>query len=332
MRLHILAVGQADALILELPSGRLAVVDFGHDLLLDYLAALDPTRARRFAFCLLTHAHHDHYACLEEFIRRYDAQVEEYWFSFADTSNLPPLLALRAAAMRHGRGRLLVQDRMVAHPYVLEPQVDVTCFAPTSEEVLRAPGVGGTTAENNRSIVLLVRYGRAAALLGGDVEEERWLRIAAQAQAAGVSLIADVVKPPHHGAAPPHGLPDHLWPLLLRSSDTFVAFSVGRRPGKPTMSTIMAVRSHSHIRCTGRSVTCRPLPPGPMAPTRPPAQDLIGRALPPAPEARAVQPCFGTQVYAFDPAGTVALVQAAQPAFLDACLVPPAVPPAAPTL
>ena len=38
---------------------------------------------------------------------------------------------------------------------------------------------------------------------------------------------------------------------------------------------------------------------------------------------------FGTQVYAFDPAGTVALVQAAQPAFLDACLVPPAVPPPA---
>src|SRR5215467_6452463 len=93
MRLHVLAVGQADALVLELASGRLAVVDFGHPLLLEYLAELDPVGTRRFAFCLLTHAHHDHYACLKEFIQRFDNRVERYWCSIVDTGDIPQLLA-----------------------------------------------------------------------------------------------------------------------------------------------------------------------------------------------------------------------------------------------
>lgn len=84
LRLHVLASGHADTLVLELPSGRLAVVDFGHHTLLDYLAHLDPAGTRRFAFCLLTHAHKDHYLCLKEFIDRYDSRVDEYWFSISN--------------------------------------------------------------------------------------------------------------------------------------------------------------------------------------------------------------------------------------------------------
>lgn len=317
MKLHVLSIGQADALVLELPSGRLAVVDFGHDALLSYLAALDPTMTRRFAFCLLTHAHHDHYACLEQFINRYDARVDEYWYSFCSTNNLPTLLAFKVAATRGHRGRLLVQDLPAAQPFMLEDGVEVTRFAPNTWEVERTPSPGESTTENNRSVVLLLRYGLIALILGADAEEARWTRIEGQARAAQVSLAADVVKAPHHGATPPHGLPERLWPLLLRSTDTFVVFSAGRGRGKPALSTITTTRG-ARIQCTGRALVCRPLPA--PTPAYQPAQDLVSRALAPAPEAATTQTCFGSQVYEFNPAGIVTQLQAEQPAFLDACL------------
>jgi beta-lactamase superfamily II metal-dependent hydrolase len=321
-RVHVLAVGQADALVLELPSGRLAVVDFGHAALLDYLDALDPGRARRYAFCLLTHAHHDHYACLAPFIARHDDRVDEYWFSVAATGGIAALEALRAAALRGRRGRLLVLDRPAAAPYELEPGVTVVPFAPSTAELLRTPAPGGSTAENNRSIVLLLRHGRAAALLGADAEGERWARIAAQADAAGLPLAADLVKAPHHGAADPRGLPDALWPTMLRGPGSFVSFSVGRQRGRPDLGTVAAVRGRGRIRCTGRALICRPLPPGPGMPPRQHIGDLLDLTLARAPEARGARACFGTQVYDLDPGGAVTLLRAETPAFLDACLAP----------
>lgn len=154
----------------------------------------------------MTHAHHDHYACLAPFIARYDERVEEYWFSVAATGEIAAPEALRAAALRGRRGRRLVQDRPTAAPDELEPGVTAVPFAPDTAELLRTPEPGGSTAENNRSIVLLLRHGRAAALLGADAERERWLRIAAQAGAAAPSA-ADLVKAPHRGAADPRGMP-----------------------------------------------------------------------------------------------------------------------------
>jgi beta-lactamase superfamily II metal-dependent hydrolase len=323
MKLHVLAAGQADTMVLELPSGRLAVIDFGHDCLLSYLDHLDPERTKRYAFCLLTHAHHDHYACLQEFVRRHDDRVEEYWLSFVDTCDLAPLVALRDAASRRvrgrRRGRLLVQDS-AARSFELEPNVHVTQFAPDTYEVTRAPGDGGSTAENNRSVVLLLCLGAAVAILGADAEEQRWLRIDDQTTEAGLSLQAGLVKAPHHGAASPRGLPNHLWSTLQRSPETFVVFSVGRRSGKPDLHTIGTVRGKSQIRCTGRSLICRPSHSFALPVPQVRDEDLVSLALAPAPEARAIPTCFGTQVYDFDPTHGVTMLQSEQPAFLDACL------------
>lgn len=323
MKLHILAVGQADALILELPSGRLAVVDFGHAHLLEYLATLDPRRERRFAFCVLTHAHNDHYACVEQFIHRYDRNVEEYWLTFTSTNGIPALVAFKRAALHRRRGRLLVLDGMEGAPHHLEPGVDVVRFAPTTSEVLRDPRAGDSSAENNRGVVLLVRHGRAALLLGADAEEERWRRIAGQAGTAEIALSAHVIKAPHHGAAPPHGLSEAMWPALLQPPHPFVVFTVGRKRGKPAPTTIDAVRSRACIRCTGRSATCRLL-----QTARPPIEGfenlgLAEQALAPAPERRPVQACCGTQVYDISPDGMVRLEHAGHPQFLDACLPQP---------
>lgn len=320
LRLHVLAGGHADTLVLELPSGRLAVVDFGHRLLLDYLERLDPAGTRRFAFCLLTHAHKDHYACLSDFIARYDRRVDEYWFGFSDAGMIHDLLSLQMAIADDDRGQLLVQNTPRALPYAIEPGVAVYRFAPNTRAVLRPPG-GRSTEENNRSIVLLIRYGECALLLGGDAEEDRWLSIQSQATATPVSLGADVVKAPHHGAAAPRGMPPHLWPSILKQ-DSIVAMSCGRSIGKPDATTIATLPRRS-VRCTGRAATCRPLPPQHgRAGANPPMtrrRGLLGRALIPAPEARSVQSCFGTQVYECEPTGNVVVSTAYTPAFLDAC-------------
>jgi hypothetical protein len=306
-------------------------VDFGHRFLLDYLALLDPGGSRRYACCVLTHTHHDHTACLEAFLQRYDRWVDEYWFSFVDPGDRIGLLTLRAAMIRGHRGRLLVEDGMAPiRPRLLEPDVEIVAFAPPTEAVLRPPGSGGSTAENNRSIVLLVRYGRSVILLGGDAEEERWRQIARQAQASRIGLGACLIKPPHHGATPPRGIPEQLWPMLLASPATVVAFSVGRIKDRPHLRTIEAVRARATVRCTGRSLTCRPLPgllsvPGTdamsnVATSAERSADLFARALLPAPETQRGPLCFGTQIYQVRSDGTILLVRARQPAFLDACV------------
>jgi len=324
LRLHVLASGHADTLVLELPSGRLAVVDFGHRTLLDYLTHLDPTGTRRFAFCLLTHAHKDHYLYLKEFIDRYDSRVDEYWFSVSNAGMIRDLLALQMAIANDERGQLLVQNSAQTPPHLVEPGVDVYRFAPTTRAVLQPPGAR-STEENNRSIVLFIHYGACTLLLGGDAEEARWLAIQSQAATMSLSLQSDVVKAPHHGAAPPYGMPPHLWPLMLKP-DGVVAMSCSRSLGKPDAATIAALPRRS-VRCTGRAATCRSLPSptrhGRGTTTATPVirgRGLLRQTLIRAPEMRPVAPCFGSQIYEFDPGGRVTVTTAHTPAFLDACI------------
>ncbi len=324
LRLHVLAVGQADAMILELPSGRLAVVDFGHPMLLDYIDQLDPRGERRFAFCVLTHVHHDHYQCLGDFISRFDRRVDEYWYSFSVTHRNPILQRFKQAVMARGRrGRLIIHDAPSAVPLSLETDVDVVRFGPTTWEAEHPAGESDNVTENNRSIVLLIRYGRSVLLLGADAEEARWRRIAAQAHSGGLSLAADVVKAPHHGARAPHGLPEALWPVVCRSPRSHVVLTVDRLAGKPDQQTIRAVRGMGRIGCTGRALTCRLPATGLSGQARAASgdpADLIEEALRPAPEAMVSPACFGTQVFDCARDGTVTYRPGISPPFLDACL------------
>ncbi len=319
LRVHALAIGKADALVLELPSGRLAVVDFGHTSLLAYLDALDPARRRRYAFALLTHAHDDHYLCVADFIERHDARVEQYWFGFADAAGIVALEALKRVALaRRGKGRLLIQDGTIPALLALEPGVDLRIFAATSYETFRAPATNAMT-ENNRGIVLLIHYGAAACLLGADVEEARWRRISEQAEAAGLLLRADVVKAPHHGAAPPHGMPDDVWDHVLRDTGTAVIMTVGRSPRHPARATIDRIKGRAVVRCTGRASTCTAIE-SPTLLTANSPTDLVAQAFPPAPELVPTPSCFGTQIYDLWSTGQVTMSASHMAPPLDACL------------
>lgn len=256
---------------------------------------------------------------MADFIARHDAQVEQYWFGFADAAGVTALGALKRAALaRRGKGRLLIQDGPVPAPLALEPGVEVRIFAATSYEAFRAPTTDAV-AENNQGIVLLIRHGSAACLLGADVEEARWRRIAGQAEAAGVSLHADVVKAPHHGAGLPHGMPDDVWNLVLRDAGTAVIMTVGRSPRHPARATIDRIKGRAVVRCTGRASTCAPIAP-PMLLSPSSAADLVEHAFPPAPEVVASPPCFGTQVYDLWPSGRITMSASHLTPPLDACV------------
>jgi beta-lactamase superfamily II metal-dependent hydrolase len=318
LRVHILAVGGADAIVLELPSGRLGVIDFGHALLLHYLQELDPTRARRYAFCLLTHAHSDHYACLGAFLDRHDTQVEQYWLSFSDPGSIPELLMLKAKAFQQDRKRLRLMVQLAGHPLAPmpldEPGVEVWAFRPNEAEFSKAPT---SQSENDRSVVLLIRYGGAGVLLGADAGATRWRRIIEEAQSAHLPLAAHLFKAPHHGAKAPEGFPQDLWSTVLVGPQSFAAFSVGRERERPHRGVIEAARLYGQIRCTGRAATCRPLAPAP--PSHPPTH-LYELALAPPPEEKPAPPCFGTQIYQVDAAGRITAAFAMPSPPLDACV------------
>jgi hypothetical protein len=107
---------------------------------------------------------------------------------------------------------------------------------------------------------------------------------------------------------------------VVRGPRSGVIFSVGRQERWPDLATIHAARAVATVRCTGWSQTCSPLGP-PAAPQLADPADLVAMALPPAPEAQGAPACFGTQIYACDPAGRVTLARATNPAPpLEACV------------
>ncbi len=71
---------------------------------------------------------------------------------------LMPRSRLVEAGVTREKGRLLIQDGPVPASLALEPGVDPRIFAATSYDTFRPPATDAV-AENNRGIVLLIRYG-----------------------------------------------------------------------------------------------------------------------------------------------------------------------------
>ena len=191
LELTFLDVGQGDSTLARLPDGTTVLVDGGGSL----TGAYDPGAARVVPFLraagvrhldlvVATHPHPDHVKGLTAVLDQ--LEVGELWTCWHGERN-PWHEALLVAAHRRGvpvaRPRLLRRGRVVIRP--LWPR-----------------GYGGQCGDpgfeaNNNSIVLRLEYGRAAALLPGDIEREseallvrtarRWLR-------------ADLLKAPHHGS------------------------------------------------------------------------------------------------------------------------------------
>lgn len=191
LRVTALDVGQGDALLVDLPDGRLMAVDggglVGSPIDVASRVIMPELRRRRrdrIDVVVLSHAHPDHYGGLLTLLQQ--VPVGELW----DPSPAVPGSAWHRARSRlRARGvAVLGADHLCAGPRRFG-EARVTVLAP-------CPGRDGHASENDNSVVLRLRLGARAALLAGDAEAAAEARLIA----APGSLRADLLKVGHHGS------------------------------------------------------------------------------------------------------------------------------------
>lgn len=190
MEIHMLDVGQGDAIAVRTPRGRWIVVDagggrasgsVGRRVVVPYLRRLGGD----IQLFVMSHPHDDHVGGAAALIAMLaPSEVRDAGFAGTTPSYREALVAARdaRAGWAHARpGDSLTVDGVV-----------VTFFAPDSA------WTASLADPNLASVVFRVRFGRVRALFTGDAEarEEEWLLAADSA-----ALRADILKVAHHGSA-----------------------------------------------------------------------------------------------------------------------------------
>jgi competence protein ComEC len=188
LRVTFLSVGQGDAAVVELPRGRVVVVDGG-----GLPGAFDPgervvapfLRARkimRVDVLALSHPQQDHYEGLAYLAEHFHPR--EFW-SNGSSARAAGFARLEAGLERAGTRRLILHAGDVART---DPDTRLEALHPA----LGARGLG----VNDASLVLRVVHGDVAVLLTGDVEAGGETALVG----SGVPLASAVLKVAHHGS------------------------------------------------------------------------------------------------------------------------------------
>lgn len=227
LELHMLDVGQGDAVALRTPRGRWVLVDAGprwqggdagRRTVVPHLRR----RGGELALFVLSHAHDDHAGGAASVVQ---ALRPRLWWESAWVGTSP---GYREALSRVQQQRLRWQRVRPGQSLTLDG-VHFDVLAPDST---------WTAAQhdaNETSVVLRVRYGAHRLLLTGDAEgeEEAWLL----SQYAPDDLKADVLKVGHHGSRTSSS------PALLDAVAPRVALAslgAGNRYGHPALETLEA--------------------------------------------------------------------------------------------
>jgi competence protein ComEC len=193
LRVRFLDVGQGDSAVVELPGGRVAVIDgggFGHSrfdvgrrVIAPYLWS---RRILRVDYLVATHGDWDHQGGLHFLAREFAPR--ELWIG-ARADERERLARLEAEVGKSGG----VVRPLRPGEIVLEAgDVRIECLHPPSE---------GTLSANDSSLVLRLIAGKRSLLFTGDVEAAGEIGIASSARPFPVT----VLKVPHHGSATSSG-------------------------------------------------------------------------------------------------------------------------------
>jgi len=191
LRVSFVDVGQGDAALIDLPDGRLAMIDTGqggrHPASRELRALLAARRRTHIDLLVITHGHPDHYGGLGNLLD--EVEIGEIWLN----------------------GQLLIEERDGAMEWLLSkalhsgtrlhfaPELCATThdFGHAHFEVLwPCPRYDPALELNDNSIAVRLTYGRRSFLLTGDLEAGAESRLLAR----GLVSPADVLKVAHHGS------------------------------------------------------------------------------------------------------------------------------------
>jgi competence protein ComEC len=203
-RLHVffLDVGQGDAIFIQTPSGRQALIDGGPSpsVLLSWLGRRMPFWDQSLDLVVLTHPDTDHITGLVSVLERY--RVDKVIFREMGCCN-----------STCEQWRRLVEEEGVA-VYRGEAGLEIELDEGLRLEVLH-PGTELMPGEgfNDNSLVTRLTYGQASMLLTGDIQAGAELQLLAD----NARLASTVLKVAHHGSC------DSTTPAFLEAVDPQVA-------------------------------------------------------------------------------------------------------------
>jgi competence protein ComEC len=235
LRITAIDVGQGDSLLVDLPDGRLMLIDGGgavtggpdpgRFILAPLLRA---RRRKKIDIAVLTHPHPDHFGGLTTLLP--NIPVGEFW----EAGDIAREQAGELANLRQ------ILHRKKTKFYQLKELCGSTRhFASAKVEVLGpCPNANPAYSANDQSLVLRLSIGRRTAILPGDAEviEERDL-----IDQQGRRLRADLLKLGHHGSK---SSTSENWLYAVQPAMAIASVGLRNRFGHPHSSTLERLRRH----------------------------------------------------------------------------------------
>ena len=249
LRISFIAMGQADATLIEFPDGHTMVVDIGSEIQNDINAGetrmlpyLKRNAIRHIDTLVLTHADYDHVAGIQSLLE--NCTIGQVWYNGQSYNEIP---FWYAEILNH---RIPIHRVTQLTPTQNIGNATVQILWPTIEG-LNALNDAGQLNENESSVVLRLQYAGFSLLLMGDAGSavESWL--IAQNQIEPVT----VLKAGHHGSK---SASSQAW--IDATGPNFAIYSVGAHnryhfPHRDVEERFLA--SHTHTFRTDQQGTIR---------------------------------------------------------------------------